>query len=308
MPITRAITPTPTHALRSPCQRRTRVRPEWLQPSVTTSVIGRRLHDVRGRNLIGEGSAQLCTRPDWTMHEKQPAAVCQVRRLGADDRAAGRRVYRCERAGVRVAALPVALSGGYSTDVHCTLTRTSPSLARAFNDRAPSTSPCALALPTSLLTRVLLPPDLMPLSLSHSTRASAFSVPSDADDDGDDEPDKQKKPGGHARAHFGVFCSCTIAIPDPHYIQLHTAHLALHRIAFTPPFWRLKADGPQWEIPGACCNQLCKRLEFDDVFPLKMPEDIHGPEPTDGSGSEGGRIDVDDNEDDEDYAPAHANA
>ncbi|KAJ7639307.1 kinase-like domain-containing protein [Roridomyces roridus] len=35
------------------------------------------------------------------------------------------------------------------------------------------------------------------------------------------------------------------------------------------------------------CNQLCKRLEFDDIFPLELPADIPGPDATEASGSEG---------------------
>ncbi|KAJ7304679.1 hypothetical protein DFH08DRAFT_825434 [Mycena albidolilacea] len=47
-------------------------------------------------------------------------------------------------------------------------------------------------------------------------------------------------------------------------------------------------EGHQILITTHECTQLCKRLEFDEVFPLKLSEDFPGPEPTEGS--EGGHV------------------
>jgi hypothetical protein len=33
------------------------------------------------------------------------------------------------------------------------------------------------------------------------------------------------------------------------------------------------------------CNELCKKLQFDEKFPLELIADISGPEPTEGSQS-----------------------
>ncbi|KAJ7064244.1 kinase-like domain-containing protein [Mycena amicta] len=44
------------------------------------------------------------------------------------------------------------------------------------------------------------------------------------------------------------------------------------------------------------CNQLCKRLDFEEVFPLELPIDIPGPDTTEGS--EGGAGHADDSEED----------
>ncbi|KAF7293615.1 Alpha-type protein kinase domain-containing protein [Mycena indigotica] len=51
-------------------------------------------------------------------------------------------------------------------------------------------------------------------------------------------------------------------------------------------------DGIESFVNSHQCNQLCKRLEFDEVFPLELAADVLGPDVTDGS--EGG-ITGDDN-------------
>ncbi|KAJ6629762.1 kinase-like domain-containing protein [Mycena sp. CBHHK59/15] len=47
-------------------------------------------------------------------------------------------------------------------------------------------------------------------------------------------------------------------------------------------------DGIETFINTHECNRLCTELQFDQSYPLQLPEDVPGPDGTDRSGSEGG--------------------
>ncbi|KAJ7230158.1 hypothetical protein GGX14DRAFT_553642 [Mycena pura] len=182
--------------------------------------------DVRGRSLVGEDSAQLRTRPDWTMHEKQPLqsvesggslAPTTAGPPNCGFTAASAQAF-VSAPGTDFEALPVALSSGYSTNVHCTLT--SPSLWRApfptdHNPEVPAQRRSqAFQRPRSVNKPARAadvpaygrhPASSLALHPSLRVLCALITPPfSDADDDGDNEPDKQKKEGMRMRARFGV--------------------------------------------------------------------------------------------------------
>jgi hypothetical protein len=50
------------------------------------------------------------------------------------------------------------------------------------------------------------------------------------------------------------------------------------------------------------CNELCKKLQFDEKFPLELMADIPGPEPREGSQSGDEMLNPDDDNADNDAA------